>query len=332
MTSKEIKDKARELGFDACGIARADLLHAHQPYFDQWLASGFHGSMAYMERNRDKRLDPRVLLPDARSVIVLAKNYFPSSACQTEFTGCHAKADGVTGGLPGQQGGAPKDHAGTAHDISISKYAYGIDYHDVIKEKLHALMQHIGAGDPAIRSRGFTDSAPLLERAWAVQAGLGWTGKNACLIIPKRGSFFFLAEVVTTLALPHDEPFSKSHCGNCTRCLEACPTNAIVGPGQIDARRCISYHTIENKGPVPQEIRKKNPGWVFGCDICQDVCPHNRFSKPHQEPAFNPLYGIHAWNHQQWKALGKEAFNSMFVKGGSPIGRVTYEKLTDNIG
>ncbi len=332
MNTSDIKNKARELGFDACGIARAGLLHGHQERFDHWLDRGFHGSMAYMERHRDKRLDPRELLPGARSVIVVAQNYYPTNILQSDDVQAQP---GVSGrghaGDPMQDDADAVQCGQTDRYPRVSAYAYGQDYHVVIKHKLKALIQTMEKLAPGTQSRGFTDSAPVLERAWAVQAGLGWTGKNACLIIPMRGSFFFLAEVITTLELEPDRPFLKDHCGRCTRCLEACPTKAIIAPGQIDARRCISYQTIENRGPIPQEIREKNPGWMFGCDICQEVCPHNRFAIPCQEPAFEPLHEINAWPAERWKALTKAEFHHLFVKGGSPIGRVTYEKLMENI-
>lgn len=333
MNTSDIKNKARELGFDACGIARAGLLHGYQERFDLWLDRGFHGSMAYMERHRDKRLDPRELLPGARSVIAVAQNYYPTKNFQPNDGQAQR---GVSGHghsqLSGQECAGNEAYRQTVSHPRVSIYAYGQDYHVVIKHKLKALIQYMEKLAPGTQSRGFTDSAPVLERAWAVEAGLGWTGKNACLIIPQKGSYFFLAEVITTLELEPDRPFLKDHCGRCTRCIDACPTKAIVEPGQIDARRCISYQTIENRGSIPREIREQNPGWIFGCDICQEVCPHNRFATPCREPAFEPLHGISEWPAERWKALTKAAFKRMFVKAGSPIGRVTYEKLMDNIG
>jgi len=299
-----LKETALSLGFDACGVARAGRLDDFQPHFDRWLEQGFHAGLAYMERHREKRLDPCLLLPGAKSVIMLAMNYYPGSD--------------AAGGILLQR---PK----------VSKYAWGLDYHAVIRPKLKSLIALLGALFPGAISRGFTDTAPLPERAWAVRAGLGQTGKNASLIIPQQGSFFFLAAVVTTAELEPDTPFTGDLCHNCTLCSLACPTGAITGPGQIDARRCISYHSIENKDPIPQEVRGKNKGWIFGCDTCQDVCPHNRFAEPAKEPAFTPLHGIGEWTEQQWRALQKEEFRTMFVKGNSPIGRISYEKLMDNL-
>ncbi len=294
-----IKQRAQSLGFDACGIARAQKLESHEVRFNKWLEHGFHGSMDYMTRNLEKRLNPGELLPGAKSVIVVTQNYFPQKNNQ--------------------------------ESQRISKYAYGVDYHHVIKKKLGMLIQYMEELAPGIQSRGFTDSAPVLERAWAVEAGLGWTGKNACMIIPKKGSFFFLAEIITTLAIEPNLPFTKNHCGNCTRCMDACPTGAIVSPGQIDARKCLSYLTIEHKEAIPREVKENNKGWIFGCDTCQDVCPHNRYSTPHTEPAFTPLHGIDTWTTQQWEHLEKSAFKAIFVKGSSPLGRVRYEKLKSNM-
>lgn len=329
-----IKQKAGELGFDACGIAMAGKPGvSHQARFDQWLAQGFHGRMAYMERNRDKRFDLQALYPGAKSVIVLAHNYHPRQAAEQGDGGLP-----VTGSFDDSPGSGPDQQLNMAqHDpdetsrLRVSGYAYGLDYHFVIKKKLMVLIRFMEEMAAGTHSRGFTDSAPVLERAWAVEAGLGWTGKNACLIIPKKGSYFFLAEIVTTLELEPDQAFGKNHCGSCTRCLDACPTQAIVAPGQIDARRCISYQTIENKGPIPQDIKEKSRGWIFGCDICQEVCPHNRFSRPHAEPLFDPLHGIDKWTERQWRSLQKDDFEKYFVKGGSPIGRISYEKLMDNM-
>ncbi len=297
--SGRIKQKAFELGFTACGIAKAARLVQYEDRLSRWLEDGLHGTMAYMERNREKRLDPRELMPGAQSVIVVAQNYFPATASQEQ--------------------------------LKVSKYAYGKDYHYVVKKKLDLLIQYLKELAPGTESRRFTDSAPVLERAWAVEAGLGWTGKNACMIIPKKGSFFFLAEIITSLDIEPDLPFTKNHCGNCTRCMDACPTKAIIRPGRIDARKCTSYRTIEHKEAIPQEIIKNSQGWIFGCDICQDVCPHNRFSTPTNEPEFTPLSDIHQWSADQWQNLEKSEFKKIFVKGSSPISRVRYEKLKSNI-
>ena len=297
--SGQIKQKAIELGFTACGIASATRLVSYEDRFNRWLDDGLHGSMAYMERNKEKRLDPRELMPGAKSVIVVAQNYVPETASKEQ--------------------------------LKVSTYAYGKDYHYVIRDKLTLMIQYLHELVPGTESRGFTDSAPVLERAWAVEAGLGWTGKNACLIIPKKGSFFFLAEVITTMKLEPDIPFTRNHCGSCTNCMDACPTRAIISPGRIDARKCISYLTIEHKEAIPHDIKKIGQGWIFGCDICQDVCPHNRFSTPANEPAFTPLNNMHQWPDDQWRNLEKSDFKKIFIKGSSAISRIKYEKLKSNM-
>lgn len=273
--------------------------------------------MSYMERNIDKRLDPGLLLPGAQSIIVVAQNYFPGRMQMPGLQSHHTKNNDNKGRETG--------------GIKIAKYAWGKDYHYVIREKLRALARLLEELSPGTQSRVFTDSAPVLERAWAEKAGIGWTGKNACLIIPRKGSYFFLAEIITNMALEPDEPFIKNHCGNCTRCIEACPTGAIVAPGSIDARQCLSYLTIESKDAVPQEYVNKSRGWVFGCDICQDVCPHNRFSKGHEEPGLKPLMPFREWTNDQWLSLTKTGFRKELIKAGSPLARVKYEKLAGQL-
>lgn len=286
-------------------------------YYYKWLEKGFQGSMTYMERNREKRLDPRLLLPGAQSVIVVAQNYFPGSMQMPEAQSHHTKKYDSEG----------RETKG----IKIAKYAWGKDYHFVIKEKLAVLARLLEEMTPGTQCRVFTDSAPVLERAWAQKAGIGWTGKNACLIIPQKGSYFFLAEIITTMALEPDEPFVKNHCGNCTRCIKACPTGAIVAPGSIDARRCLSYLTIESKEIVPPALSTKSQGWVFGCDICQDVCPHNRFTKSHNEPGLKPLRPFREWTNEQWLSMTKTEFRNELAKAGSPLARVKYEKLAGQL-
>ncbi len=299
--SEAIKQEAAALGFDACGIAHAAPLQADREHFSHWLEKGHHGKMGYMANHFEKRIDPRKLLPGAKSMIVVALNYYPAEK-------------------------QPPDSR-----LKVSKYAYGKDYHFIIKEKLRKLIRRIADKDPQSRSREFTDSAPIMERSWAQRAGLGWTGKNACLILPKEGSFFFIGEILTTAPLKADEPFLKEHCGNCTRCMEACPTGAIIAPGEIDARRCISYLTIELKEPIPPEFKNKTKGWIFGCDICQDVCPFNRFAYPHREESLKPLPFIKSWNDKDWKAMDKPTYNREVKKNHSPIARVKFEKLMHNI-
>ncbi len=299
--SETIKKEAAELGFDACGIAYAAPLQAEQELFFQWIRKGHHGKMGYMANHPDKRMDPRKLLPGAKSVIVVALNYFPEEKQPSE------------------------------NRLKVSKYAYGKDYHFIIKEKLRKLIRLLARHDPQSQSREFTDSAPLLERSWAQRAGLGWTGKNSCLILPRKGSFFFMGEILTTASLKADEPFFKEQCGNCTRCMEACPTGAIIAPGQIDARLCTSYLTIELKDSIPPEFKNKTHGWFFGCDICQDVCPFNRFARPHREESLKPLPFITQWKDKDWKTLDKPTFNREIKKNHSPIARVKFEKLRENI-
>ena len=286
-------------------MAAAGRLEDSLARFDHWLEQGYHGSMGYMERNRDKRLDPRELLEGARSVVVVAMNYYPESLTEN---------------------GDPAD----GHWLKVAKYAWGRDYHYVIREKLNELGQFLEQIAPGSHSRGFTDSAPVLERSWAVRAGVGWTGKNACLIIPRKGSFFFLGELITTAVLEPDKPFGNDLCGSCMRCMEACPTKAITAPGTIDARRCISYLTIESKDAIPREFRKQCRGWIFGCDICQDVCPHNRRAGPTREPQFAPLQPM-GWEDHRWASIQKGEFRKLLVRAGSPLSRVRYDKLTDNI-
>ncbi len=296
-----IKQKALELGFDACGIALAEYLNAQRDRLTAWLVEGYHAKMSYMANHLEKRIDPRLLVPGAQSVVVVALNYYP----------------GIS-----QPAGA---------NYKIARYAYGRDYHPVMKEKLQQLADHLThiAGKHIFRI--FTDSAPVLERAWAQQSGLGNYGKNACLIIPRKGSYFFLGELITSLKLEPDEAFQKDLCGKCTRCIEACPTQAIKAPGIIDSRKCISYLTIELKENMPEHYRGKCEGWIFGCDICQEACPHNQHAQTHNEPAFEPSTPIVSWHQTDWESLTKEGYTRYFKKGNSAIARVKYEKLMDNI-
>lgn len=296
-----IKQEALQLGFTACGVATAEKLHAHETPLKKWLKEGMHGAMAYMENHLEKRLDPRMLVEGARSVIVVAMNYFPTEQQNPDAS------------------------------YLVSKYAYGIDYHFIIKEKLRKLEERLKELAPQHQGRVFTDSAPVLERAWAVQAGLGWTGKNGCLIIPRKGSFLFLGELITNIELRPDTPFEKDFCGNCRRCIDACPTGAFVAPKLLDARRCISYLTIELKDRIPVEFRKKMQGRIFGCDICQDVCPHNRFTEPTGESALNALTFVRNWSDDNWENIDKASFNRLVKKPKSPLSRIKFEKLRDNI-
>ncbi|MFO7977637.1 MAG: tRNA epoxyqueuosine(34) reductase QueG [Bacteroidales bacterium] len=299
--SNAIRQKALELGFTACGMAKAGPLHEYRSRMDSWLGQGHHATMGYMERNQDKRLNPALLVPGASTVIALAVNYFPGQ-------GQHPDAR-----------------------YRISKYAYGLDYHVVIKKKLFALLDFIREqSENPVQARVFTDSAPVLEKAWAQKAGIGATGKNSCLIIPGTGSYVFLAEIIINLELPVDTPFDKDLCGSCTRCMKACPTQAITAPGVIDSSRCLSYLTIERKEEIPEAFAGKCQQWIFGCDICQDVCPYNKVAQPHREPELQPLPYV-AWSHEQWENLTPEIYHKEIKKSGSPLSRVSFEKLTSNI-
>ncbi|WP_285008081.1 tRNA epoxyqueuosine(34) reductase QueG [Pedobacter faecalis] len=294
-----IKEEAARLGFTQCGIARAEFLEEEAPRLEKWLTEGKQGKMGYMENYFDKRLDPRLLVDDAKSVISLTLNYFPETT-QTDP-------------------GAPK----------ISKYAYGADYHHVIKDKLKQLLEFIRAEIGEVGGRAFVDSAPVLDRAWAKRAGVGWVGKSTNLISKKNGSFFFLAELIVDLPLSYDNAFDTDHCGTCTRCIDACPTEAIVSPYVVDAKKCISYLTIELKEEIPNEFQHKMDDWMFGCDVCQDVCPWNRFSVPHQEPMFKPNENLLNMGRKEWTEITEEVFQSIFKN--SAVKRTKFKGLTRNI-
>ena len=297
--SRLIKEEAQNLGFAFCGISKAEFLEEEAPRLEAWLKQGRHGKMSYMENHFDKRLDPTKLVEGARSVISLGLNY---------YTDQH-QADPE----------APK----------LSKYAYGIDYHTVIKDKLKQLLQVINEEIGEVHGRAFVDSAPVLDKAWAKRSGLGWVGKNANLINKNTGSFFFLAELIIDLDLEYDTPLSKDHCGTCTRCLDACPTDAIVAPYVVDGSRCISYLTIELKDEIPSEFAGKMGGWMFGCDICQDVCPWNRFSTLHNELAFKPHPELLQVNKNEWEDISEEVFQKLFK--GSAVKRTKFTGLKRNI-
>jgi epoxyqueuosine reductase len=297
--TKQIKDWANELGFMFCGIAKAEFLEQEAPRLETWLKNGFHGEMQYMENHFDKRLDPRLLVDSAKSVISLGLNYYT-----------------------GEQQLDPNAPL-------ISKYAYGADYHDVIKGKLKQLLQLINEHIGEVHGRGFVDSAPVLDRAWAQKAGLGWIGKNANLISKKTGSFFFLAELIVDLELKYDVEPTADHCGTCTRCIDACPTEAIVGPAVVDGSKCISYLTIELKNEIPATFKDKMEGWAFGCDICQNVCPWNRFSVIHNEPAFHPHADLLGMSKQDWNEITEDVFQKVFK--GSPVKRTKFSGLKRNI-
>jgi epoxyqueuosine reductase len=292
-----VKDLAHQLGFAFCGISKSDFLESEAPRLEKWLQQGMQGQMDYMGNHFDKRLDPRLLVPGSKSVISLAYHYYPPE---------------------------PK----TDTSFHISKYAYGEDYHVVIKDRLHTFIQRIRDEIGEVDGRAFVDSAPLLEKAWATKAGIGWVGKNANVISKSQGSFFFLAELVLDLELTPDGPV-KDYCGTCTRCIDACPTDAIVTPYVVDGSKCISYLTIELREAIPQEFKGRMAEWAFGCDICQDVCPWNRFAKSHQEPRFLGNESWHHWTTSEWKELTEETFKRVFK--GSAVKRAKYVGLRKNI-
>jgi len=296
--TQNIKNYARELGFTAVGMAKAQYLEEDAPNLEEWLKRNYHGEMHYMENYFDIRLDPRKLVDGAKSVISLSYNYYTAQT---------------------QNSSAPK----------LSKYAYGEDYHVVIKDKLKQLLQYIQQQTGTINARVFVDSAPILERSWAVKSGIGWIGKHSLLINKQQGSFFFLAEIVADIELDYDAPFPTNHCGTCTACIDACPTNAIVENKVVDGSKCISYFTIELKDAIPTAYQNKFQDWMFGCDICQDVCPWNRFSKQHNEPRFEPLDKLLNMKRKEWKEITVELFNELFQK--SAVKRTKYEGLIRNI-
>ncbi|MGY6562324.1 MAG: tRNA epoxyqueuosine(34) reductase QueG [Luteibaculaceae bacterium] len=296
--TKQVKDLAKAMGFMYCGISKAEFLEEEAPNLYTWLHQGKHGKMLYMENHFDKRLDPTKLVPGAKSVITLAYNYFTEEQQATD---------------------APK----------ISKYAYGKDYHIVIKDKLRLFFETLKEQIGAIEGRVFVDSAPVLEKAWAKKSGVGWVGKNTNIINPKAGSYFFLAEVISDLELIPDGPL-KDYCGTCTRCLDACPTDAFYEPYKLDASKCISYVTIELKDEIiPNEFKGKMDNWMFGCDICQEVCPWNRFSKPHKEPLFNPHPELLNLTKNDWREITEDVFTAIFRQ--SAVKRTKFKGLTRNI-
>ncbi|AHF16996.1 tRNA epoxyqueuosine(34) reductase QueG [Niabella soli] len=297
--TQHIKIVSKELGFDYCGIAKAEKLDDDARRLEQWLSRGMHGTMKYMENYFDLRIDPSRLVPGAKSVITLLMNYFPQQLQQT---------DGA----------------------KIAKYAYGNDYHEVIRAKLNALLSFINEQIGAVNGRGFVDSAPVLERSWAQKSGLGWIGKNGNLLTKDSGSFYFIATLITDLELEYDSPYTKDFCGTCTRCIDACPTNAILPGKIIDGSRCISYFTIELKDSIiPAEMQGKFENWAFGCDTCQDVCPWNRFSKPTQEAAFEPLPQILNLSSKEWESFSEEQFRKIFKH--SPVKRTKLKGLQRNL-
>lgn len=296
--SQFIKQEAKRLGFLNCGIAKADFLEEEAPRLEQWLNNSFHAQMQYMENHFDKRLDPRLLVDDAKSVISLSYNYYPEETQNSD-------------------------------SYKIAKYAYGEDYHHVIKQKLRELLQSINDEIGEVSGRCFVDSAPVLERAWAEKAGLGWNGKHSLHIQKQTGSYFFLAELIVDLELEYDHPTTTNHCGTCTKCIDACPTEAILPNNIIDSNKCISYLTIELKDNIPNQFKEKMEDWIFGCDICQEVCPWNRFSTPNQEPKFQPKKELLEFSKTDWQELTEETFKKVFQK--SALKRTKFSGLQRNI-
>ena len=294
-----IKETALSLGFTHCGIAKAAPLNEDARRLEKWLHAGMHGSMQYLENHFDLRVDPTKLVPGAKSVITLTQNYYSPKKQPVD---------------------SPK----------ISTYAYGTDYHFVIKEKLNKLLVALRQKAGDIVGRGFVDSAPVLERTWAQKSGAGWIGKNGNLISKTDGSFFFIATIIVDLPLVYDDPFAKDFCGSCTKCIDACPTDAILPNKTIAGNKCISYFTIELKDAIiPSEMKGKFDNWMFGCDTCQDVCPWNRFSKQHQEPGFTPNTAIETFGTKEWNNLTKEGFTTLFKN--SPLQRSKFEGISRNL-
>lgn len=292
-----IKTEAKRLGFISCGISEAGFLESEAPRLEQWLNANMHGSMQYMENHFDKRLNPTLLVDGAKSVVSLLFNYYPEQ----------------------------KQSEGT---YKISKYAYGEDYHYVVKDKLKELLHFIEENIGAVDGRAFVDSAPVLDKAWAAKSGLGWVGKNSNLISKQVGSFFFIAELIIDLELESDGA-TTDHCGKCTRCIDACPTGAIESAYIVNGSKCISYFTIELKDDIPATLAGQFDNWMYGCDVCQDVCPWNRFSKPHNEPRFTPNEALMNFSNKEWKELTNEVFNDIFKK--SAVKRTKYTGLMRNI-
>lgn len=297
--TRTAREKAFHLGFDLFGIAPAAKLNEHEYYLKDWLSSGMNGNMSFLERNIEKRLDPELLFPGAKSIIVTGINYYNEQ----------------------RQG-----HNGIP---VISRYAYGNDYHDVILNKLQQVLQILREKEPSVNCKVYVDSAPILEKAWARQAGLGWQGRNSLIINSRFGSFFFLGILIVDTELEFDKPFEADHCGECRLCVDACPTGAITGRGTIDARKCISYLTVENKDSIPLEFSEKFGGRIFGCDICQEVCPWNKNARNNTNPEFRLSHSIESMTKKEWFSLTGDRFDELFK--ASPVARIRYERMIRNI-
>ncbi len=294
-----IVSKSEELGFDDIGFSNADFLGEHAEHTERWLANGFQGSMHYLEKNREKRYDPRLLVENTKTVVTVLQNYFP------------------------------EEKLSEADNYKIAKYAYGVDYHTLIRSKMNQILKAVEETYGSFQARVFTDSAPVLDRAWAEKCGLGFIGKNTCLIHPRKGSFFFIGHIFLPFTLEADTNQVTDYCGTCRRCIDACPTQALVAPHQLDARKCISYLTIEHRGELPTEMRNRFNGWIFGCDICQDVCPWNRFAKPHWEPLFALSPALKSMRKNDWHSLDKAKYKLLFKD--SAVERTKFEGLKRNI-
>lgn len=296
--SERIKKRALELGFLNCGIAKAGFLEEEAPRLENYLKENRHGKMSYMENHFDMRLDPRLLVDGAKSVISLSYNYYPEKIQRPD-------------------------------SYKIAKYAYGVDYHFVVKDKLRELLDFIQEEIGEVSGRAFVDSAPVLEHAWAQKAGIGWVGKNSLTLSKQKGSFFFLSELILDLELDYDSPTSTDHCGSCTKCIDSCPTEAILPDKKINGSKCISYFTIELKDEIPTEMAGKFDDWIFGCDVCQDVCPWNRFSLSHKEEKFHAKEELLTYSKSDWEEITEEVFRKIFQK--SPVKRTKFDGLKRNI-
>jgi epoxyqueuosine reductase len=298
ISRKIIKSRAKEIGFDFCGIAPVKPLIEHRQFYTEFIKNKRHLSFSYLETNLEKRLDPRLILEDAKSVIAVLLNYYPPEVIPEE------------------------------DNFIIAKYAYGKDYHIILKKKVAGLIHFITAEYPDLKAKSFIDSGPVMEKAWAQLAGLGWQGKNTLLINKNSGSFFFIGIILTNLELDPDQP-EKDHCGECMSCINACPTEALSRPYQLDISRCISYHTIESKNEIPEALKDKIRDRIYGCDICQDVCPYNRFSRPAIDSARTPHTDLLQMRKKDWLSLTEEQFNNLFI--GTPVYRTGYRRLMENI-
>ncbi len=294
-----IIQKANELGFDDCGISPATFLRDDAEKVEKWLNEGMNGEMSYLERNRDKRYDPRLLVENTKSIVTVLYNYYPAEKLNTE------------------------------NNYKISKYAYGKDYHIIIRKLLKELVAQILLQTGKIETRVFTDSAPILDRAWAKRSGLGFIGKNTCLIHPRKGSYFFIGHIFLPIAVDFEAEPVTEYCGTCTRCIDACPTGALVAPHQLDSRKCVSYLTIEHRNNLPEDLKHQFKNWIFGCDICQDVCPWNRFSRPHNQPLFQLSEALKKMSKPDWESMEKPLFDQLFKQ--SAVKRTKFEGLKRNV-